>query len=194
MLERQRAVREAVTPLAKPVYLGDRQAGLSVRRVALAEQRIGTVNDQTLELIRQTEFSIALPPALEDLGRRMAFLQNDLDNGRAGPPVEDQSKQIEQDLSDLIETFKQLSGSPNPSNCRGCKGNKNKLLAELKVLRLLQTRVNRETATADHDRAALAEMSPDLRARIEGTASHQSQAKAVADQIAAALAPSAPTN
>jgi len=62
-------------------------------------------------------------------------------------------KQIEADLANLLDTFKQLAAEPGPpSQCRGCKGNKNKLLAEMKVLRLLQTRVNRRTTDADVER------------------------------------------
>ncbi|HEX8325088.1 MAG TPA: hypothetical protein VF595_14380 [Tepidisphaeraceae bacterium] len=194
MLERQKTLREAETSLASTAAGGNRDAQLSVRRLALAEQRIVTVNDQTLELIRQTEFSIALPPALEDIGRRCVFLQNDLDTGKTGPRVEDQSRAIEDDLASLIDTFKQLNGTPSQSNCRGCKGNKNKLLAELKVLRLLQTRVNRETSDIDRERAALADLPPALRGKIDSAYGHQNQAQAVAERIAAALAPDAPTH
>ncbi|MGC4031965.1 MAG: hypothetical protein QM754_09575 [Tepidisphaeraceae bacterium] len=194
MLERQKSLREAETALASAAASGNRDAQLSVRRLALAEQRVVTINDQTLELIRQTDFSIALPPALEDIGRRCVYLQNDLDTGKTGRVVEEQSQAIEQDIASLIETFKQLAGSPKQSNCRGCKGNKNKLLAELKVLRLLQTRTNRETADADRERAKLAELPPSLRSKIENAYGHQNQAQAVADRIAAALAPDAPVN
>ena len=194
MLDRQKSVRETVTPMYAAVQKGDREAQLSVRRLALAEQRIVTINDQTLTLIRETEFSIALPPTLEEIGRRMTFLQSDFDAGRAGPEVEDKSKVIERDLTDLIDTFKQLANSSNKqSNCRGCKGNKNKLLAELKTLRLLQTRVNQATTDVDKDRAAMAELSPELRAKVGTAAEQQRTAFNVADKIAKALAPDAPT-
>ena len=53
-------------------------------------------------------------------------------------------------LADLLDTFKQLAGQPSddPSNCRGCKGNTNKLLAELRTLRVVQARVTKETDLA----------------------------------------------
>ena len=194
MLDRQKSVREGETSLASAASSGNREALLAVRRLALAEQRIVTINDQTLDLIRQTDFSIALPPALEDIGRRCVFLQDDLDSGRTGERVEAQSQAIEQDIASLIETFKQLAGNPQQSNCRGCKGNKNKLLAELKVLRLLQTRTSRETADVDRERGRLAELPPALRQKVDAAYGHQNQAQEVADRIAAALAPGAPTN
>src|SRR5262249_10860865 len=53
--------------------------------------------------------------------------------------------------------------------CKGCKGNKNKLLAEVKVIRMLQLRVNKQTQEADADAprtAAAAELPLELREKV----------------------------
>lgn len=191
MLDRQKAVRESVQSLSASAAAGDREAEVGIRRLATAEQRIVTINDQTLELIRQTQFSVALPPALEEIGRRCVFLQNDLPGGKSGKPVIAQSKAIEEDLASLIDTFKELAASSNSqSQCKGCKGDKNKLLAELKVLRLLQTRVNQETVDIDGERAkALAEMPADLKAKIGTTHEHQVTARDAAEKIHKSVCP-----
>ena len=92
--------------------------------------------DQTLELIDQTDFSIALPPALKVVRGNCQAIADQLGTGTADAPLVENEKQVERDLADLLDTFKQLASQPGPpSQCRGCKGNKNKLLAELKVSR-----------------------------------------------------------
>ena len=76
----------------------------------------------------------------------------DLNSGKvATRAVVDAEKQIEKDLQDLLDTLKQSveQFQQGNSKCKGCKGNKNKLLAELKVMRMLQIRVNEETMDAD---------------------------------------------
>ncbi|MCL2641170.1 MAG: hypothetical protein FWD53_10025, partial [Phycisphaerales bacterium] len=53
--------------------------------------------------------------------------------------------------------------------CRGCKGNKNKLVAELKIVRMLQLRVNKQTLEVDvdvHRAAAAAELPVELREKV----------------------------
>ena len=58
-------------------------------------------------------------------------------------------------MQDLLDTFKQLAASKMGNGSCNCKGDKNKLLAELKVLRMLQIRVNEETTDADGHRGCL---------------------------------------
>jgi len=185
MLDRQKVIRESTQRLSASALSGQRDAALAVKRLGVAEGHIVTICDQTLNLINETQFSIALPPALQSIQRRCIFVQNDLNQSRADDNVVAAEKKIERDLTDLIETFKELASSkPGSGQCKGCKGDKNKLLAELKVLRMLQVRVNEETLDVDGSRAkAEAELLPELRKKIGEVRDHQQTAQDTADEI-----------
>jgi len=168
MLDRQTAVRQATEKLA-PMLARSREAVQELEQLAPPEQRIAAICQDTLDLINETEFSVALPPALESLEKNMLYVSGDLTAGRGDEHVVGTEVGIEQDLKDLLDTFKDLPADANISNCQGCKGNMNKLLAELKVIRMMQTRINKGTADADLDTrraAAVAALPPDLRERI----------------------------
>jgi hypothetical protein len=185
MLERQVAVRQATERLSPKLATQDREASINVKKLAAPEQRIVAICDSTIELIEQTQFSQVLPMALKSIQRRMLYVTADLQGGRGNAQTIDAEKQIERDLKDLIDTFKQLNQSSNqPSNCKSCNGDKNKLLAELKVLRMLQTRVNEETKDADGRRnAALKELPPELKKKIGSVTDMQSQVEEATDKL-----------
>ncbi len=169
MLQRQTAVRQANESLA-PRLDTDREALLQLERLAPPEQRIAAICQQTLDLVNETEFSVALPSELESLEKNMLYVSGDLTAGRGNEPVLAAERGIEQDLHDLIETFQEMPpDSQTNSRCNGCKGNMNKLLAELKVVRLMQTRVNKGTLTANADArhaAAANQLPQELRDQI----------------------------
>jgi hypothetical protein len=169
MLDRQTAVREATESLS-PKLAKDREAVMKIELLAPPEQRIATICQDTLELVNETEFSVALPPALEELEKNMLLVSGDLTAGHGDQQVIGGEVAIEQDLKDLLDTFKNMQGDGMcNSRCNGCKGDMNKLVAELKVVRTLQMRVNRGTTSADDEArraAATAALSPELRERI----------------------------
>ncbi len=169
MLSRQTAIRQATQSLS-PRLEKDREALLRLKQLAPAQQRVAAICQQTLDLVNETEFSVALPPALETLQKNMLYVAGDLTGGRGEQRVIDTEIGIEEDLKELLETFKEMPDSaPSNSQCNGCKGNMNKLLAELKVIRLLQTRVNKGTTDADadaHRARAAAELPRELRDKI----------------------------
>jgi hypothetical protein len=177
MLERQTAVRQATERLSPKLASQDREAEINIKKLGTPEQRIVAICDSTIDLVEQTQFSQVLPMALKSVQRRMLYVTADLQAARGGEPTITAEKQIERDLSDLIDTFKELANSSGePSQCKGCKGDKNKLLAELKVLRMLQVRVNEETKDADGRRtAALRELPPELKKKIGTVTEMQSQ-------------------
>jgi hypothetical protein len=173
MLDRQKSIRGATEAVATRLNTADRDVQLRVRQLAPAETAIVRICGDTLDLINTTQFSVALPPALEEIKANCQSVADRLDTGNADVPLVDDQKQIEHDLQDLLDTFKQLAAQPaGPSNCRGCKGNKNKLLAELKVLRLLQTQVTTHTARVDAQRAA-GDQSPELQQKITAVRDEQ---------------------
>jgi hypothetical protein len=155
MLDRQKSIRGETEAVATRLNTSDREVQLRVKQLAPAETAIVRICSDTLDLIEQTDFSVALPPALEEVKSNCESVADRLDTGTADVPLVDDQKQIESDLQNLLDTFKELASQPaGPSNCRGSKGNKNKLLAELKTLRLLQTQVEIHTAKLDARRAA----------------------------------------
>jgi flagellar hook-basal body complex protein FliE len=147
--------------------------------------------DRAIELIEETAFSLALPPALKNIERRCVYVQNDLQQSRAGQPVIAAEMAVERDLKDLIETFKELqSSTAQPSQCKGCKGDRNKLLAELKVLKMLQVRVNEETKDADGSRAAaLQELPAALKQTIGSVRDNQQQVHDATEAIHKKICP-----
>jgi hypothetical protein len=163
----------------------DREATLRIKQLALAEQHIVTIADQTINLVTETQFSVALPPAIQSIQRKCIYIVNDFEQGRDNEKVIATEKQVERDLQDLLDTFKQLAATKmGEGACKGCKGDKNKLLAELKVLRMLQLRVNEETIDVDGQRAkAAAELSKQMRDKIGSVKDAQESVHDAAEKI-----------
>ena len=88
-----------------------------------------------------------------------------------------------------------------PGNCKGgsCKGDNNKLLAELKTVRLMQLRVNEDTRAADAARVPAqasgdpSKLDPSLRDSIVSVRDQQADVReamqGIRDQLAAPEAP-----
>src|SRR5207244_3356128 len=112
---------------------GQRETIVRIKQLGSAEEAIVRIGDQTLALIEETHFSVALPPALRRVEQKCALIAAKLDDAQADAKVIALEWQVERDLQDLLDTFKQLaSGKMSSGNCKGCKGDANKLLAELK--------------------------------------------------------------
>lgn len=180
MLDRQKSVRGATEALASA---SPRVAGAGAMRLAAPEEAIGRICDSTVELIEETQFSIALPPMLRDVRAQCGRVQSNLESGLSDAKVVGREKRIEQDLQDLLDTFKQLANAPVGTGSCNCKGNKNKLLAELKVLRLMEQRVNADTIAVDGQRAAGGTLSDELRQEVLDVRDRQDQAHDVAARI-----------
>jgi hypothetical protein len=115
---------------------------------------------------------------------RCALIVAALQDNQISEPLVTREKQVEQDLADLIDTFKQLaSAKMGNGQCRGCKDDKNKLLAELRVLRMLQMHVNAQTEQADQERGAESDLSPELKAKIVAAKDGQGQVRDATDEI-----------
>jgi hypothetical protein len=194
MLERQKSVR-AGTELA--VQHATSNSGslapaeqTKVRRLGETETSIVRIADQTIELIEQTHFSVALPPALKRVQQKMAVIAATLDDSRADAPLIQSEIQVERDLQDLLDTFKELAASKvTPGQCN-CKGDHNKLEAELKVVRMMQLRVNEDTLAVDGQRATIAvaadlpaNVNPMLRDKILTVRDGQSEVKDALEKI-----------
>ena len=194
MLDRQRLIRESTERLGERLMSADREAALKAKRLATAEQHVINIADQTVSLIEQTQFSVALPPALRSIQRRCVYVMSDLSAGRGDARNVAAQKQIEKDIEALIETMKDFAprGTPGQSNCQGCNGSKNKLLAELRVLRLLQLRVNEETKDADGRRAAAlasVDLPQEVKEKIGTVRDNQGQVHSATERLHKSVCP-----
>ena len=141
MLKRQKAIRQA-TEFGRAENFETRKASIQLQQLGPAEKLgVATICRQTRELVTETQFSVVLPPVLETLEKSMLYVSGDLSGGRGDRRVIGAETAIEQDLQDLLETFQETPSSAAGEcngECKGCKGNMNKLLAELKVVRMMQ--------------------------------------------------------
>jgi len=198
MLERQKSVRAGTeSALERPgSSQPQRERLLKIHQLGVTETSIVRIADQTISLIEQTGFSVALPPALKRVQQKMAGIAATLDDGRVDAALVKAEIQVERDLQDLLDTFKELAASKvTPGNCN-CKGDHNKLEAELKVVRLMQQRVNDETVSVDGERGGPppaaanlpANINPMLRDKILTVRDGQSDVKTALDKIHEQLA------
>jgi hypothetical protein len=152
MIAQQRQVRGTTESLAPRVAELRESAMAAVRRLAVSEDEIISLDDKCLELAELTEFSMVLPAALRTVRDRMVFVATSLRDGTADDDVIAEEQQVETDLQALLDALKQAS-RPSPkvsaSQCMGCKGNINKLLAELKMLRWMQDALHGRTTVVD---------------------------------------------
>jgi len=155
MLERQIAVREATETLGPRAAGGSRQALTSLVSLGKSEGRIVELANELLTLVEETEFGIALPAALLVVRDAMEDVQDRLAAGDGSVEVVVAEQQIEADLQSLLEAMKQMPSQRPPRNRPPQQGQRdrerelNRLIAELKIIRMLQVRVNRNTEDVD---------------------------------------------
>jgi hypothetical protein len=153
MITQQRQVRTTTENLAPRVAEQRPQAIAAVRRLAGSEDEILALCDASVELADLTEFSVVLPAALRTVRIRIDSVAASLRDGAADDAVIAEERRIEDDLQALLDALKQASRPSPPSSaqsqCKGCKGNLNKLLAEMKMLRWMQDALHTQTAELD---------------------------------------------
>ena len=185
MLTMQRKVRKTTEKLKPRVATKQRQAVQAARQLALVEDRIVTLASQSIELVETTQFSMALPVALRDVEHRMIAVSDSLRSGRANDSVITREKQIEEDLQALLDAMKDTISPGNNAGgkCKGCDGNRNNLLAEIKMLRWMQNSVHRDTKNVDEMYRNSELTGKLLRRRTETLARKQDAIRGVADQL-----------
>ena len=190
MLEMQVAVRERTVNLGPSVKEGSRQAMAAVAVLAKREEKITDTAQELINIVEETEFGIALPAALAAVRDATESVQLSLAEGDASSEVVTAEKQIEADLKAMIEVVSEMSDANSKNGRRG--GNsaedqrkeQNRIISELKMIRLLQTRVEQRTTEVDGKRAT-ASLSPALRKRIEELEGRQEDIRDATEQLAA---------
>ncbi|HEX7446665.1 MAG TPA: hypothetical protein VF306_03920 [Pirellulales bacterium] len=192
MLEKQIAVREATETVGPKAAKGSRQAINAVVGLGKSEGRIMEIANELITLVEETEFGIALPAALIMVRDEMADVQASLADGDGSEQVVNDQRQIEADLHDLLDAMKQLPSSASPGKAQRGQADRrrelNRLIAELKMIRLLQLRTNRQTADVDQSRNDQSrsgdEVSAALREAIERVADQQDYVRAATERLA----------
>lgn len=194
MLEKQKTIREANEALLPRLQQQNREAAVRLKALAASETHIAELAESTAQLVDDTEFSFALPPNLRNIQRRALYVTADLTAGKGDEPVIVAERKIERDIADLLDTFKQSTSPSNKvSRCKGCKGDKNKLLAELKAIRLLQVRVNEETKELDDHRVAIKALPKELQDQIGDNRDRQATVRDTLDRLDATVSGKPPT-
>ena len=152
MIAQQKQVRSTTEKLQPRIAEGSAPAVASLKRLADSEQAIVTLANDCIDLCVLTEFSVAFPTALGDIVAKMELVRDQLGQGLGNDEVVLQELEIEADLEGLLNALKQAS-KPSPEGesgeCQGCKGNMNKLLAELKMVRQMEVSLQSQTQRID---------------------------------------------
>jgi hypothetical protein len=189
MLEMQVAVRERTVAAAPGVKEGSRQALAALAALAKREEKITNKAQELINVVEETEFGIALPAALAAVRDATESVQMSLAEGDASNDVVKAEKQIESDLKDMLEVVSEMSDANSKKGRRG--GNspeeqrkeQNRIISELKMIRLLETRVHQSTGEVDTKRAAEA-LSASIRKRIENLEGRQEDIRDATEQLA----------
>jgi hypothetical protein len=174
MHEIQAAIRELTEAQAPRVAQKSRTALITLAGASKDEAGLAERTEQLLALVEETEFGIALPTALRVLGREMRVVEGRLKEGDASDDTIALERRIEEDLLGLLQAMRRLPpttppppGSPLPSNLRDRERELNRLVAELKMIRLLQSRLNDDTVETDRARPQEPTLPAPLRREIE---------------------------
>ncbi len=190
MHEIQAAIRETTEAQAPRVAQNSRTALLLVTGLAPREGELAERVEQLRALTEETGFGVALPTALRVIDREMLKVQEWLKEGDATEHTVVLEKRIEEDLLALAEAIRRLPpstppppGTPLPSDLRAREQELNRLVAELKMIRLLQSRLNDDTLETDRGRPKEAVLPPTLKREIEALESAQNEIHQTLDKL-----------
>jgi hypothetical protein len=188
MHEVQGDLRESTQAQAPRVAQRSRTALLLVVGLSRKESELGDRTEHLHALVVETEFGIALPTALRVLAGEMRKIQEWLGQGDPSPRTVALEKRVEEDLLGLLEAIRRLppttpppAGAPLPTDPRARERELNRLIAELKMIRLLQVRLNDDTIDADHAHPGASALTPVLKREIETLKASQEE---IRDSIA----------
>lgn len=192
MLEGQIAIRQSTERLQPRLAEKARSVVNSVVALSQLEAKLISIGDGLTALVEETEFGIALPAALRSVTEAMADVKDRLAKADASDEVIAMEKQVEADLEELIDAIKQLPSKNSGQGDRQNGGNANdrerelnRLIAELKMVRMLQVKVNRETKDVDGSRPEDAKaLAAALIQRIETLQGRQEDIHDVTERIA----------
>lgn len=194
MHELQASVRETTQAQAPRVAQKSRTALIAVSGLSKKEAEIARRTEHLLALVEEVEFGIALPTTLRVLSREMRSVEGWLKAGDVTARTVALEIRVEEDLLALVQAVRRLPpgtppppGTPLPSDPRERERELNRLVAELKMVRLLQSRLNDDTAGVDKARPRDATLPPALRREVETLESTQDEIRDSLAKIAERL-------
>jgi hypothetical protein len=198
MHEIQADVRETTQAQAPRVAQRSRTALVLVIGLSKKESELGDRTEHLRALVEETEFGIALPTALKVLAREMRTIQEWLAQGDPSDRTIALEKRVEDDLLGLLEAIRRLppttpppAGSPLPTDPRARERELNRLIAELKMIRLLQFRLNGDTIDSDKASPGSVALTPELRRQIETLKGQQEEIRDSIARLSARFEPPA---
>ncbi len=182
MHEAETSIRETTQAQAPRLAQKSRSAAIAVAGLAQKEGELAGRTEQLTALVEETEYGIALPTTLRVFGRELRGIEGWLKAGDASPRTVALEQRVEDDLLTLLQAIRRLPpttpplpGTPLPSELRERERELNRLIAELKMVRLLQSRLNVDTTGVDKTRPNPSDLSPTLRREVEGLESGQEE-------------------
>ncbi len=191
MLDEQVAIRKRTQELQSGVAEKARPALESLAIIAKREARITDVAQELINVVEETEFGIALPAALAAVRDGTEGVQLSLEDGEATESVVQAEQQIEADIKEMLEIVSEMSDA-NGRNARRANAGQspdeirkeqNRIISELRMLRLLQDRVNKRTKESDSQRAG-STLTPALRKRIQDLEGRQQDIRDATELLA----------
>jgi len=174
MHELQSSVRETTQALAPRLLQKSRTALLTVAGLSKKEAVLGERTEHLLALVEETEFGIALPTTLRILSREARSIEGWLNAADVPSRTVPLETRIEEDLLGLVEAVRRLPpttpptpGTPLSADLRERERELNRMVAELKMVRMLQARLNDDTVGVDKTRPAASTLPPALRREVE---------------------------
>lgn len=159
MLKQQTEIREQLQVVTDLADRGDQRAIVQVKAMAVPEQELVVLANDTIDLCQLTEFSVAMPPALSAVRDRMVFLTQDYSDGKGGPKVVQATIRVEEDLAALIDAMElsnqnQKPKQPQPGEppMKKTEREVNQMLAELRMLRIMQVATNENVVRVEEAR------------------------------------------
>jgi hypothetical protein len=194
MHELQSSIREATQAQAPKVAQKSRTALIVVAGLSKKEAELGERTEHLLALAEETEFGIALPTTLRVFSREMRSIEGWLKAGDVAPRTTELEARIEDDLLSLLQAVRRLPpttppvpGTPLSTEPRERERELNRLVAELKMVRMLQYRLNDDTVGVDKARPPVSTLSPALRREVEALESTQDEIRDSLAKIAEKL-------
>jgi len=191
MHEAQAAIRETTQAQAPRLAQKSRSAAIAVAGLSQKEAELASKTEQLLALVEETEFGIALPTTLRVLSREMRGVEGWLKDGDASARTVALELRIEEDLLGLLQAVRRLPpttppppGSPLPSDLRDRERELNRLIAELKMIRMLQSRLNDDTVGVDKTRPNPSDLPPALRREVEALEAGQEEIRDSLSKVA----------
>ncbi len=189
MLKQETQIREQLELVSERADQGDARAIVQVRSFAAPQLEIITLAQDTIELCEMTEFSVAMPAALGAVRERMVYLADDYTAGLGGPNVVASTVRVEEDLKALIEAMEQSNQNQPPKDGKPQepreqeKREMNQILAELKMLRIMQVATNENVARQDQAKTTGDQAQAELRRREEMVRDQQERVRQAMEKL-----------